>query len=81
MKAQLKRKIAGVFEADMAYQILTSCDFGAAVKTNITSSCLRIFYYQIILNSRYYRRYKLCMATILSSYKLYNLMNQNKLHN
>ncbi|WP_232488975.1 hypothetical protein [Orientia tsutsugamushi] len=32
MKAQLKRKIAGVFEADMAYQILTSCDFGAAVK-------------------------------------------------
>ncbi|WP_223845100.1 hypothetical protein [Orientia tsutsugamushi] len=32
MKAQLKRKIAGVFEADMAYQILTSCDFVAAVK-------------------------------------------------
>ncbi|WP_371219346.1 hypothetical protein ACA350_05620 [Orientia tsutsugamushi] len=32
MKAQLKRKIAGVFEADMAYKILTSCDFGAAVK-------------------------------------------------
>ncbi|WP_232488904.1 hypothetical protein [Orientia tsutsugamushi] len=32
MKAQLKRKIAGVFEANMAYQILTSCDFGAAVK-------------------------------------------------
>ncbi|KJV72865.1 hypothetical protein OTSTA763_1805 [Orientia tsutsugamushi str. TA763] len=32
MKAQLKRKIAGVFEADMAYQILTSCDFEAAVK-------------------------------------------------
>ncbi|BAG40437.1 hypothetical protein OTT_1115 [Orientia tsutsugamushi str. Ikeda] len=32
MKAQLKRKIAGVFEADMAYQILTSYDFGAAVK-------------------------------------------------
>ncbi|KJV70426.1 hypothetical protein [Orientia tsutsugamushi] len=32
MKAQLKRKIAEVFEADMAYQILTSCDFGAAVK-------------------------------------------------
>ncbi|SPM44740.1 Uncharacterised protein [Orientia tsutsugamushi] len=32
MKAQLKRKIAGVFEADMAYQILTSCDFRAAVK-------------------------------------------------
>ncbi|WP_252831515.1 hypothetical protein [Orientia tsutsugamushi] len=28
----MKRKIAGVFEADMAYQILTSCDFGAAVK-------------------------------------------------
>ncbi|WP_371253786.1 hypothetical protein [Orientia tsutsugamushi] len=32
MKAQLKRKIAGVFEADMAYKILTSCDFVAAVK-------------------------------------------------
>ncbi|BAG41313.1 hypothetical protein OTT_1855 [Orientia tsutsugamushi str. Ikeda] len=32
MKAQLKRKIAGVFEADTAYQILTSCDFVAAVK-------------------------------------------------
>nr|WP_231103110.1 hypothetical protein [Orientia tsutsugamushi] len=32
MKAQLKRKIAGVFEADTAYQILTSCDFGQAVK-------------------------------------------------
>ncbi|WP_231965957.1 hypothetical protein [Orientia tsutsugamushi] len=32
MKAQLKRKIARVFEADIAYQILTSCDFGAAVK-------------------------------------------------
>ncbi|WP_231840777.1 hypothetical protein [Orientia tsutsugamushi] len=28
----MKRKIAGVFEADMAYKILTSCDFGAAVK-------------------------------------------------
>ncbi|KJW07462.1 hypothetical protein OTUT144_0484 [Orientia tsutsugamushi str. UT144] len=38
MKAQLKRKIAGVFEADMAYQILTSCDFGQRLKTNITSS-------------------------------------------
>ncbi|SPR06720.1 hypothetical protein [Orientia tsutsugamushi] len=32
MKAQLKRKIAGVFKADIAYQILTSCDFVAAVK-------------------------------------------------
>ncbi|WP_342638252.1 hypothetical protein QU600_001899 [Orientia tsutsugamushi] len=28
----MKRKIAGVFKADTAYQILTSCDFRAAVK-------------------------------------------------
>ncbi|KJV70007.1 hypothetical protein OTSTA763_2919 [Orientia tsutsugamushi str. TA763] len=41
-ESQLKHKIAGSFEAAMAYQILTSCDFVAAVKTNITSSCLRI---------------------------------------
>ncbi|KJV70355.1 hypothetical protein OTSTA716_2611 [Orientia tsutsugamushi str. TA716] len=34
MKTQLKRKIAGVFEADIAYKILTSCSFGPAVRTS-----------------------------------------------
>ncbi|SPR11923.1 hypothetical protein [Orientia tsutsugamushi] len=30
-ESQLKHKIAGSFEAAMAYQILTSCSFGPAV--------------------------------------------------
>ncbi|KJV87445.1 hypothetical protein OTSUT76_1452 [Orientia tsutsugamushi str. UT76] len=38
MKAQLKRKIAGVFEADMAYQILHLVILVQLLKTNITSS-------------------------------------------
>ncbi|BAG39500.1 hypothetical protein OTT_0042 [Orientia tsutsugamushi str. Ikeda] len=41
MKAQLKSKIAGVFEADTAYQILTSCDFVAAVRTRFFVKLLK----------------------------------------
>ncbi|WP_080571824.1 hypothetical protein [Orientia tsutsugamushi] len=40
-ESQLKRKIAGVFEADMAYQILTSCSFGPAVRTRFFVKLLK----------------------------------------
>ncbi|KJV79753.1 hypothetical protein OTSUT76_2114 [Orientia tsutsugamushi str. UT76] len=39
-ESQLKHKIAGSFEAAMAYQILTSCSFGSAVRTSFFLSCL-----------------------------------------
>ncbi|WP_232489073.1 hypothetical protein [Orientia tsutsugamushi] len=82
MKAQLKRKIAGVFEADMAYQILTSCDFGAAVKNKYYIKLIKnISLSDHILNSRYYKRYELCMATILSSYKLYHFDESKQVTN
>ncbi|BAG39924.1 hypothetical protein OTT_0466 [Orientia tsutsugamushi str. Ikeda] len=41
-ESQLKHKIAGSFEAAMAYQILTSCSFGPAVRTSFFLSCLKI---------------------------------------
>ncbi|WP_371222958.1 hypothetical protein ACA351_04600 [Orientia tsutsugamushi] len=41
MKAQSKHKIAGSFEAAMAYQILTSCSFGPAVRTRFFVKLLK----------------------------------------
>ncbi|WP_371219119.1 hypothetical protein ACA350_03265 [Orientia tsutsugamushi] len=41
-ESQLKHKIAGSFEAAIAYQILTSCSFGPAVRTRFFLSCLKI---------------------------------------
>ncbi|KJV99494.1 hypothetical protein OTSSIDO_0741 [Orientia tsutsugamushi str. Sido] len=41
-ESQLKHKIAGVFEAAMPYQILTSYSFGPEVRTRFLLSCLKI---------------------------------------
>ncbi|KJV71333.1 dnaA N-terminal domain protein [Orientia tsutsugamushi str. TA763] len=40
-ESQLKHKIAGSFEAAMAYQILTSCSFGPAVRTRFFVKLLK----------------------------------------
>ncbi|KJV52610.1 hypothetical protein OTSGILL_1403 [Orientia tsutsugamushi str. Gilliam] len=40
-ESQLKHKIAGSFEAAMAYQILTSCSFGPAVRTKFFVKLLK----------------------------------------
>ncbi|WP_371218316.1 DnaA N-terminal domain-containing protein [Orientia tsutsugamushi] len=40
-ESQLKHKIAGSFEAAMAYQILTSCSFGSAVRTRFFVKLLK----------------------------------------
>ncbi|SPR13438.1 hypothetical protein [Orientia tsutsugamushi] len=40
-ESQLKHKIAASFEADMAYQILTSCSFGPAVQTRFFVKLLK----------------------------------------
>ncbi|SPM45474.1 Uncharacterised protein [Orientia tsutsugamushi] len=40
-ESQLKHKIADSFEADMAYQILTSCSFGPAVRTRFFVKLLK----------------------------------------
>ncbi|WP_232488988.1 DnaA N-terminal domain-containing protein [Orientia tsutsugamushi] len=40
-ESQLKHKIAGSFEPDMAYKILTSCSFGPAVRTRFFVKLLK----------------------------------------
>ncbi|KJW05749.1 hypothetical protein OTSSIDO_0010 [Orientia tsutsugamushi str. Sido] len=80
----MKHKIAGSFEADMAYQILTSCSFGPEVRTrffvkllkNITlTECDKSKILQAVQ-----RYYKLYMDMKFKNCKLHHLSNSKLFH-
>ncbi|KJV88094.1 hypothetical protein OTSUT76_1364 [Orientia tsutsugamushi str. UT76] len=79
-ESQLKHKIAGSFEAAMAYQILTSCSFGPAVRTRFFVKLLKNITLTECDDQRYYKLYKMYMDTKFKTYKLHNLSNSKLFH-
>ncbi|SPM45106.1 Uncharacterised protein [Orientia tsutsugamushi] len=80
MKTQLKRKIAGVFEADIAYKILTSCSFGPAVRTSFFVKLLKNITLTECDKSKILQMYKMYMDTRFKNYKLHHLSDLKLFH-